>query len=448
MKLLSAVAVHLSEGAAGAVEPVLVGTLRGSFQGGRRLVSTSFEYEQSYLQRPGAYELSPDLPLRPGRVYTGADATMFGAIADATPDDWGTSLIDAQWAIERARDQPAFLGDFDHLTQLNDETRPGALRFAEVGRTAFLTLEGHTRVRLADAQRLAEAAARFERYEASDEDVALLGWAGSSLGGARPKATILDNGALWVLKLPSNRDRRTDIEAWEAVALELAERAGLRVPRRRLLPVDGFNSSLLVERFDRAPAPEQADTEQTALTAGMESTGSQVRVGYQSALSALAVSSVQDRRTYEDFADAIDMMTGSRDDLKEMFGRVALYVLIGNVDDHWRNHGFVREGDRWRLSPLFDVNPTRAGSKVQARQISPMDDPYDRDVRVLTEGRDAYGLTETQAAEVIARVVGAVQQWRDVAKQLSITEAEIAGMESAFSRTQLEHAKEFSRAHA
>jgi serine/threonine-protein kinase HipA len=445
---MNAVSVHMSEGAAGAVEPVLVGTLRGSFQGGRRLVSTSFEYAQSYLQRAGAYELSPDLPLRSGRVYTGADATMFGAIADATPDDWGTSLIDAQWAIERTKDQPAFLGEFDHLVQLNDATRVGALRFAEVGKTEFLTLDGRTSVRLADAQRLAEAASRFEKYEASDEDVELLGWAGSSLGGARPKATIMEGGALWLLKLPSNRDRRTDIEAWEAVALELAERAGLRVPRRRLIPIEDLNSSLLVERFDRAHAPGQVRTEQTELTEGAESAGSQIRVGYQSALSAMAVGSVQDRRTYEDFADTIDMMTGSRDELKEMFGRVALNVLIGNVDDHWRNHGFVREGDRWRLSPVFDVNPTRAGSKVQARQISPMDDPYDRDVRILIEGRDAYGLTEMQAAEGIARVAAAVEQWGDVAKELSITEAEIESMESAFSQAQLEHAKAFSDAHA
>lgn len=427
IRLINAVSVYLGEGA----DPVHVGTLRGSFRSGRRLVSCSFEYGPAYLRWSGAYELSPDLPLQPGRAFSGADGTTFGAFADAAPDDWGASLIDAQWAIERAEGQPAFLGEFDYLAQLNDDTRPGALRFTEVGKPGWLTLDGHTGVRLADARRLAEAAARFEMYEASDDDVELLGWAGSSLGGARPKVTILDGDEQWLLKLPSNRDRRTDIEAWEAVALELAARAGLRVPRRRLLAIEGFNSSLLVERFDREVSP-----------AGPS------RVGYMSALSAMEIASVQDRRTYEDFADTIDQQTGSRGDLEEMFGRVALNVLVGNVDDHWRNHGFVRSGDRWRLSPMFDVNPTRAGVRVQARQINPNDDPFDRDVRLLIESRDVYGLSDARAAEVLARVAGAVEQWRHVAMEKGIAPLEIDSMASAFSTRQRDHALEFARKHA
>lgn len=429
MQLLNAVSVHLGEGAG---EPVHVGTLHGSFQGGRRLASTSFEYDPSYLERSDAYALSPDLPLRSGRVYTGADTEMFGAFADATPDDWGTSLIDAQWANEREEGQPSVLGKFDHLVQLNDETRLGALRFTPAGESDWLTLDGHTAARLVDAGRLAAAAARFEQYEATDEDIELLGWAGSSLGGARPKATIADGNALWLLKLPSNRDRRSDIEAWEAVALELADRAGLRVPRRRLIRSDEFSSSLLIERFDRTTPAGQTPAE---------------RIGYQSAYSAMEIRSVQDRRTYDDFADTIDHLTGSRADLEEMFGRVALSVLVGNVDDHWRNHGFVRQGGQWRLSPLFDVNPTRTGSRVQARQISASDDPLDRDIRMLIRSRDVYALSETRAAEILGRVADAVAQWPEVAAETGIAAAEIASMASAFSETQLMHAREHVAAH-
>jgi len=430
IRLLNAVSVYLCEGADAQIH---VGTLYGSFQGGRQLAATSFEYDPTYLGRPEAYALSPDLPLQPGRVYTGSDTNMFGAFADATPDDWGTSLIDAQWANERGEGQPASLGAFDHLVQLNDDTRLGALRFTPVGEPDWLTVDGHTAARLVDAERLAVAAARFEQYEATEEDVELLGWAGSSLGGARPKATIADGDGLWLLKLPSNRDRRSDIEAWEAVALELADRAGLRVPRRRLIRSEDHGSSLLIARFDRKPRGGEAPAE---------------RIGYQSAHSAMQISSVQDRRTYEDFADTIDHLTGSRADLEEMFGRIALNVLIGNVDDHWRNHGFVRENGEWRLSPLFDVNPTRAGSRVQARQISASDDPFNRDIRMLVGSRDVYAVSASRAAEIVGRVADAVAQWREVAAEAGIATGEIESMAAAFSEAQLEHAREYVAAHA
>lgn len=342
--------------------------------------------------------------------------------------------------------------------QQNDLTRMGALRFTETRpaqlarpgaapepsaepintepmSTEWLTAARHTAANPSDARRIAEAVARFEEYEATEEDMEILGYAGSSLGGAQPKATIQeDDGSLWMLKLPSNRDRRVDTEAWEATTLDLAAAAGLRVPRHRLIRLDERKSSLLIERFDRIGK------------AGIRT----ARVGYMSAMTAMQLGS-QGSATYENFADAIDLVTlsASTQDLREMYGRVALTVLVGNVDDHWKNHGFVRERGHtntdatWRLSPIFDVNPTRSGSRVRSRQINDRDDASNRDVRLLIEDRDVYRLTRQDAAEVLSRVTRAVSTWRETAEKHNISAAEIEHMASAFDEAQFDHAAHF-----
>lgn len=440
LRLLDAVDVHLDERPG---QPVLVGSLRASFTSGRTLAGSSFEYATSYLASPARYEISPDLPLVAGRQFSGGDTTLFGAFADVTPDDWGTGLIDAEYQQRREPDDPRAIGEFDHLVQQNDIARMGALRFttraaeppSERAEQEWLTAAKHTAANANTVTRIAEAAARFEEYTATEEDIEILGFAGSSLGGARPKATIRDDdGRLWMLKLPSNRDRRSDLEAWEAVALDIAAQAGLRVPRHRLIRLDEHKSSLLIERFDRTSDGRH-------------------RVGYISAMTAMQLGPQNQRASYEDFADAIDQLAPvrSRDDLREMFGRVALTVLVGNVDDHWKNHGFVREetdhGSSWRLSPLFDVNPTRASSRVRSRRISSSDDATNRDIRSLIDGRDVYQLSARDAAEVLADVVSAVEKWRETAALHQIGHGEIDQMASAFDDMQLDHAARFVADH-
>jgi serine/threonine-protein kinase HipA len=435
MQLIDAVDVYLDEGRAA---PVLVGSLRASFLGGRTLAGSSFEYARSYLTDPDRYELSPDLPLVAGRQFSGGDATLFGAFADVTPDDWGIGLIDAEYARRRDDAAPRALGEFDHLVQHNDLTRMGALRFAAPGVTPadnrWLAAATLTAPNPHDVRRIAEAATRFEEYAATDEDVEILGFAGSSLGGARPKATIQESdGSLWILKLPSNRDRRSDLEAWEATALDIGERAGLRVPRHRLIRLAEHESSLLIERFDRS---------------------TDHRVGYISAMTAMQLGPQNQQATYADFADAIDRLalSSSTRDLRELFQRVALTVLVGNVDDHWKNHGFVREPSgresSWRLSPLFDVNPTRAGSRVRSRRITDRDDPSNRDIRLLIEDSAVYQLNARTAAEALLPVVRAVSAWREVAAGNDIASGEIEVMSSAFDETQLERAAEFVAKHS
>ncbi len=426
MKITDSAQVWLDDRETG---PVRVGTVQALFLAGRNPISSSFEYAPSYLADPARYELSPDLPLVPGKQYFGDDTVLPGALSDAAPDDWGTSLVDASYARLRQPGQPASLGAFDHLVMLGDGARMGALRLrSDDGE--WLSQETHIADDTSALTMFVAAAARFSVHEASDEDIELLGAAGSSLGGARPKVNVrLHGDRLWMLKLPSTRDRGTDGEAWEATALQLARRAGLRAPATELLRPEGMASSLLIERFDRR-----------ASSAGEH------RVGYMSAMTAMRLGS-QGKATYEDFADTVDRLTGSQADMHELFGRVALTVLVGNADDHWKNHGFVRGPEGWRLSPVFDVNPMRSGTRIRSRQITDRDDPTDRDIRLLLEGAEAYRLTPAEAAEALAPVVAAVQGWRGVAEANSIARSEIEHMAPAFREDQLAHALRFVELH-
>lgn len=407
MKLVDEVDVYVQLSG----EDVWAGSLRASFQGGRVLGGTSFEYSREYLQNSQAYAISPELPVRTGRRYTGEDAPLFGAFADAAPDDWGSGLIRARHGGTGG------LGDFDFLTQANDRTRMGAIRLRDPeSPDEWLTGDAHTGVREVGIAEIVSAADRFQRYEASEQDMRVLEFFGSSLGGARPKASVVHEGKLAILKLPSTRDGRQDGEAWEYVALQLARRVGIRTPRAHQVHIGEGKSGLLVERFDR------------------DATGN--RIAYLSASSAMELG-MQRKATYGEFADTIAEFTACRDDLNEMFDRIALTVLINNVDDHWKNHGFVRHHESWRLSPVFDVNPTRTRGVMISRAISDVDDPTSRDLRHLLGIADAFGLSRDAAAQRLGRVATVVRTWPSVARKAGISAAEINDMAPAFSEQQI-----------
>lgn len=246
----------------------------------------------------------------------------------------------------------------------------------------------------------------------------MLGAPGTSMGGARPKVTAWIDGALRIIKLPSERDRGVDAEAWEYVAILLAERAGIAAQRGRLLRVKEGKSRLILDRFDRGVRGE--------------------RIGYMSARTAMELGD-QDHGavTYEDFADAVDNVTlADRLQLCDLFKRVALSMLINNVDDHWKNHGFLQGSDSWSLSSAFDTNPSLSRGVVYSRPISRLDGPRARGLRQLVATADAYALTRTDAATALGEVLGTVRTWAEVAKGVGIAAAEIAHVSAAFSEEQ------------
>ena len=412
-----AVEVHLDDEALGLVE---VGRLLPSFTGPRVLASSSFQYSEDYLSLSGAFAISPDLPLTSGRIWAPESHVLFGAFEDASPDEWGQHLIAANHAERRKRDSriPPLRGSWDHLLGVSDVSRIGALRFRRGDGDWLSSDDGVANIHELD--RIVRIAARYEDDDATDDEIAYLSGIATSPGGARPKANVRrEDGRLALAKLPHSKDGDLDVERWEAVALTLAARSGLSTPEWTLVRASPGTSVLVVDRFDRIAAGG--------------------RRAYLSAASALGIGANDPSRyTYEQFSDVLnDLSADPRSDLHEMFGRIALSVLINNVDDHWRNHGFVRQADGWRLAPLFDVNPSTSIGVVTSRPINELDDPRNRSLENLLDIADAYRLTRTAGAAIIRRVATAVAAWREAAAELDLARSEVGRMDRAFDSTRI-----------
>ena len=443
---ISEVSVYLYETPG---DPVYVGVLGTSYEGGRNLASSWFQYDSSYLTRADRYALSPDLPLVASRTWTASNSNLFGAFADASPDAWGQKLVEANNAVQRRHgiDVPRGLGDFDFLIGVADNTRMGALRLASVGTVpnepghSWLGPDSDPATEVNNLMRTLRAARRYEERRASDEDIEYLAGVATSPGGARPKANLWQPGyRLALAKLPHSKDGNLDVEGWEAVALTIAQRSGIATPKFETVRTPENRSVLVVTRFDRFDVYD-----------GTPYVGR--RRGYISAATALGIGKHDDTRiTYEQFADTIaETSSAASRDLEEMYARIALTVLVNNVDDHWRNHGFIRSapsGKRpsqqaagWRLSPVFDVNPSPRHGVIHSRAINDADDPRDRDIRNLHAIADAYKLTSDQGAAIITRVASEVRKWPDIAREIGIPENQFEEMSEAFEEQQLARAE-------
>ncbi|GAA1861038.1 type II toxin-antitoxin system HipA family toxin [Myceligenerans crystallogenes] len=404
------VEVHLPGG-----RRVHVGDLDLQLNTGGALIGSMFRYDAGYLRTHGAYALCPELPLTPGPIPSAGDRPMFGAFADCQPDQWGrTLLFHAERHSARAdRREPVRLNEKDFLLGVQDDTRLGALRLSL---DAGETFEAPPRVdvpELVELPSLTEAAEAVADHRTSGQDLRLLVAAGTSMGGARPKVTVRDaDGELWMAKLPMRTDR-WDVQAWEYLTLRLASRAGIEVPVARLHRVDGDrgrHSILLTRRFDR-------------LGDG--------RLGYLSAES-LVQKAFFETIDYRTLAETLADHSGRPSaDGHDLFRRVAFTLLVRNVDDHMKNHGFLRRTEGWALAPLFDVNPDPF-SVAESTPLRPMGNRIDREVRVLLETCGSYGLRPDDARKVVAEVSAATAGWADLARDLGLPDGEISLMAEAF----------------
>lgn len=381
----------------------------------RRGVSTTFRYDDTYLADRSAFPLDPSLPLFAGQ-HAIADGLPY-CFTDCAPDRWGRNLIrkrlnalDADAGRTR-RD----VTDIDYLLGVTDRTRQGALRFTQPGdgmQGLFLADEPDV-PKLLELPRLLRAA---EAVDLDEDDLGavkeLLDAGTGSLGGARPKASVRDGDRILIAKFASPRDE-WDVIAWEKTALDLAQRAGIRVPDRRLQRIGG-KAVLLLDRFDRAHDG--------------------ARIPY---LSAMTLLTARDGDSgdfdYIDLAEALSEHGGTtvRQDLVELWRRVAFSVMIHNTDDHLRNHGFLRRRTGWTLSPLFDVNPNPDIAKEREMGIGT---PHARDEEVdgLMGSARAFGLSQAQARQVLGEVMTATRGWRQVATSNGIAARELALMAEAF----------------
>lgn len=398
-------------------DSVLVGTLVASFGAGRSLEGASFRYADGYLEDTNSYPISPDLPLAPGVIYTPVDNKLFGIFHDCSPDLWGQRLIDHLHEIRVAQgiEEPGKLGLFDYLIGVSDETRMGALRLRAQDSEEWLTIQQLNVLSANDLPQLLDAKARYEDNIATDDDLSLLGMVATSPGGARPKANLISKtGRLAIAKLPHSKDGLVDVEAWEAVALQIAHNIGIRTPRFRLHQIHDEHSVLILERFDR------------------DDDGN--RLPYMSAATAMQVSQYgAEAETYVDLADTMSEMVHSpQRDLPELFDRIALTIMVNNVDDHWRNHGFLRTSRGWELSPVFDVNPSRERGSVYSRPVSDSSNRRKRSLGDLIEVAPSFLLSKGQAAERIAEIAENVYHWQKIATDFGIAEQQQEHMAPAF----------------
>lgn len=382
----------------------------------------SFQYEQSWLNVTERFALEPALQLTEGVYHTGADQSMFGAIGDSAPDRWGRVLMRRVAAHStRALNLPhRTLTEIDYLLGVYDEARQGALRFRETLDGPFLQHSDSPPIPpLIELPKLLSATENLLEDKESDEDLRLLLAPGSSLGGARPKASVRDkDGQLAIAKFPRKDDEYSAV-LWEAVALKLASKAGIRVPAWRIELIAN-KPTLIIRRFDRNFTK---------------------RIPFLSAMSMIGARDNEDH-SYLEIVDAIRQYGAYPEkDMVELWKRIVFSILISNTDDHLRNHGFLYERFKgWTLSPLYDVNPTPI--QIKPRILTTAIDLYDGTASLLLALSVAreFGVEEKQAVHIVNEVGNAVKTWKEEARYFHISSAEIERMASAFDHQDLAHA--------
>lgn len=397
-------------------EPVLLGRLYvGVIKKGEKY---SFEYDKEWLtNNEMSISLNPEIQPFVGRQFPNGKS-IFGLFADAAPDRWGRVLMNKRERLlaEKEGRKPRKLHDSDYLLGGYDETRMGGIRFKLDMEGEFLSDDKYTATPPWTALRTLEEASRnFEKDENSFTDKWLkqLIKPGSSLGGARPKATVVDtSGQLWIAKFPSKNDE-SDSGAWEKVVHDLAGMCGLNVPESKLEKFSELGSTFLVKRFDR---------------------DGKRRIHFASAMTLLGKTdgaSAEDGTGYLDIAAFIKAYGANpKSDLMELWKRVVFSMAVTNTDDHLRNHAFILTNNGWILSPLFDVNPVPYGDELSLL-VDSEDNSISIDLAIRTASR--FGITEKEAIEQSKEILSIVgSNWERLAKDYGLSRGQIENMRPAF----------------
>ncbi len=384
---------------------VRLGTLEYGELRGKEV--SSFELDGDYLNHPTISFWGPDIGFFHGKQYP-THASGFGIFQDAAPDSWGRKLI-------RRRERRGNLRESDYLLGVFDFTRLGALRFKPEGTTSFVNDDDHdTAPPWTTLRTLEDSSRRFEKDDSDEAALAVLLRPGTSLGGARPKANVTaPDGSLWIAKFPSKEDG-IDTGAWEYLIHLLAADAGLSVPEAKAQAFSRNGTTFLCRRFDRV--------------------GRQ-RIPFASAMTMLGCEDRQeeDNGTYLDIAGFL-MQHGARPDvdLPELWRRMMFSLLVSNTDDHLRNHGFVLENGRWRLSPAYDLNANAKRPQTLALELDsglPIGS-----LDVLLDAAEYFRLGKRAAETELARIRSAVSNWRGIASRLGISRREQEEMSVCFAR--------------
>ena len=377
-------------------------------------IPASFEYDKDWLKHDQAFALDPRLELWRGEQHPPADIPAFGVFMDSAPDRWGRVLMERREAAAAARDvrKMRTFHEMDFLLGVYDRTRMGGLRFCEPG-GPFLDSSDNAAPPVTDLKELAYISQRIEepgveKLPEYERWLALLIAPGTSLGGARPKANFTDDQKLWIAKFPA-KDDRYDVGGWEYLMHVLARKAGIVAPEARLEHLSDRYGTFCSARFDRI-----ADG----------------RRMYASAMTLLERQDGEAGASYLDLAEFISDHGAKGhidEDLAQLFRRLLFNILVGNRDDHLRNHGFIREPSGWRLSPAFDINPNTAKQTHALAIDSKNTEP---DIRVAMDQAGLYRLDQKAAQSMLDEVRNAIADWRTEARKLQLPAVEVQRMES------------------
>jgi len=400
-----------------------VGLLHHDGRGARE--TAAFQYAASWLGDRSGFAIDPTLPLVAGPQFHRRDrggSLFHGAIADTEPDGWARRVIlrdhakRRQEARREGREVAAVaLSSLDFLLAVDDVARVGALRFAdEAGVFQRAPEEGRRTVPpLVELGALLSASRAVEANEETAADLAYLRGRGTSLGGLRPKCTVVDDdGTLSIGKFPSVADDRA-VTKGEILALRLAAAAGIDAAVGRLIESEG-QSIALIRRFDRPAGGGRSMYVSAATMIGAEE-GEGIEHSYTEIVDALRIHGVAPQA-----------------DIEELWRRIAFSILVTNVDDHLHNHGFLHvDGGLWRLAPAFDVNPFPERARELKTWISEEVGPEAR-VDGLMSVLPYFRISRDRAMAILAQVEGAVSRWRDVGREIGMTTRELDQFADAF----------------
>ncbi|HCO84711.1 MAG TPA: toxin HipA [Arenibacter sp.] len=399
----------------GMQEAKMIGVLTAHYAKGKK--AFSFEYDTNWIKSEQQQLLDPDIQFYSGPQYPNKKGN-FGVFLDSMPDTWGRTLMKrraAQLAKEKGQKAPT-LYEIDYLLGVYDESRMGALRFKTERDGPFLdNNEENPTPPWSSVRELQEAAKHFEN-DTDNEEVkrwlAILMAPGSSLGGARPKANILDeHGNLWIAKFPSKNDT-IDKGAWEFLAYRLAINCGIEMAPSRIEKITGNYHTFFTQRFDRIRK------ERIHFSSAMTMTGNNEDTIRNSSAS------------YLDIAEFIQTNGVNIDrNLHQLWRRIVFNIAVSNTDDHLRNHGFILTSKGWKLSPAYDINPSidKDGLALNIDM-----DNNALDLEQAKSVGEYFRLDDKKMDTIIEEVMASVSQWKKIANEIGIPRAEQELMAAAF----------------
>jgi serine/threonine-protein kinase HipA len=401
-------------------ESQLMGFLTSQRVRGKEIFS--FEYSESWMNHQNPIlSLDPHLGFYKGKQYLPEEKSNFGIFLDSSPDRWGRLLMRRReaWQAKEERRDERTLFESDFLLGVFDGHRMGGLRFKLTEDGPFMNDQKKMATPpWASLRELEHASLQLERDDAMN-DPEYAQWLnvlidpGSSLGGARPKASVVDDKEhLWIAKFPSSRDEK-NAGAWEMVLHELAKACGIHVSEARLQKFSSKHHTFLSKRFDR--------------------TEDQKRIHFASAMTLLGLQDGADHAEGVGYLDLVGFIMQqspeAKEDLEQLWRRMAFNILVSNTDDHLRNHGFLLTNKGWRLSPAYDMNPNEMGNGLT---LNVSENSNELDISLAMETAHLYQLKIERAESILMEMKKEISNWRIVAKKFGVSNGEIEQTKRAF----------------